>query len=203
MKKLITYDYKIYKSGYNKRLEISSVISLIFLIFIFYFFPKFVSRAFMLPEIPHPEIIVIDIPQTIQPNVKRPPRPSRPVIPIPSEDMSILEDITIEIEDIEDLIAPDKVFNPDELEGLPYMPRQVLEVLPEKTADNPKGEVLLSLHVDKNGNVKAHKVIKNTTESRHCLESVIKAAYSSRWQPVIIDENIYEYWIYKSYQFDK
>ena len=202
MDNLITKEIRLYKSDYNKRLEISVIFSLIILITLFYAFPKFFSSSFHLPDISQPKIIVIDIPQTIQPNVKRPPQPTRPAIPVPSEDMDILDDITMEIEDIDDLITSDKVFNPDELEGLPYIPRQVLEVLPENTSDNPRGEVLLSLHIDKNGKVKAHKIIKNTTQSQICLQSVLKAAYSSRWQPVIIDSNIYEYWIYKSYQFE-
>lgn len=199
---IILKEIKRYKSGYKNRLEISIILSLLILIFLFYVFPVFLYSTFQLPDISKPKIIVINIPQTIQPEVKRPPRPTRPAMPVPSENMEILEDLTIEIEDIDDLIAPDRVFNPDELEGLPYLPRQVLEVLPEKSADHPKGEVMLSLHIDRNGKVKAHKVIKNTTRSQACLKSVIHAAYSSHWQPVIIDENIYEYWIYKSYKFD-
>ena len=202
MENSIIKEINIYKFGYIKRLEISVIFSLIILTFLFYTFPKIISGSFSLPDVSIPKIIVIDIPQTIQHNIKHPPRPTRPAIPVPSEDMAILDDITIEIEHIEDWIAPDKIFNPGELEELPYMPRQVLEVLPEKTDDNPKGEILLSLHVDKKGKVKAHKVIRNSTQSQVCLKSVVKAAYNSRWQPVIIDSNIYEYWIYKSYKFD-
>ena len=201
MKYSIRKEIGIYKTGYKKRLEISLILSLIVLIFLFYIFPIFISSTFILTDVLEPQIIVIDIPQTIQKYAKRPPQPTRPAILIPSEDMAILDDVTLEFEDIQDLIILGKVFNPDELEGLPYMPRQVLEVLPEKTENNPKGEILLSLHIDKNGKVKAHKVISNTTQSDICLQHVIKAAYSSRWQPVIIDSNIYEYWIYKSYQF--
>ena len=201
MKYSIRKEIGIYKTGYKKRLEISLILSLIILIFLFYIFPIFISSTVILTDVLEPQIIVIDIPQTIQKYAKRPPQPTRPAILIPSEDMAILDDVTLEFEDIQDLIILGKVFNPDELEGLPYMPRQVLEVLPEKTENNPKGEILLSLHIDKNGKVKAHKVISNTTQSDICLQHVIKAAYSSRWQPVIIDSNIYEYWIYKSYQF--
>lgn len=198
---MFTKEISFYKSGYKKRLELSLILSLTILISLFYLFPIFISGSFMLPEVPAPRIIVIDIPQTIQHYAKRPPQPTRPAILMPSEDMKILDDIPIEFDDSQDLITPGKVFNPDELEGLPYMPRQVLEVLPEKTEDNPKGEILLSLHIDKNGKVKAHKVISNTTQSEICLEHVINAAYHSSWQPVIIDTSIYEYWIYKSYQF--
>jgi hypothetical protein len=201
MKNSIRKELGTYKTGYIKRLELSLILSLVVLIFLFYVFPIFISGSFILPEVPEPKIIVIDIPQTIQHYAKRPPQPTRPAILVPSEDVEILDDIPMEYDDIQDLIDPGKVFNPDELEGLPYMPRQVLEVLPEKAENNPKGEILLSLHIDKNGKVKAHKVISNTTHSDICLQHVIKAAYNSRWQPVIIDSNIYEYWIYKSYQF--
>ncbi|MBN1406355.1 MAG: hypothetical protein JW956_01120 [Calditrichaceae bacterium] len=195
-------DIDIYKAGYTKRLEVSLIVSLLILIILFYLFPVFLSGAFILPDISNPQITVIEIPQTVQKYAKRPPQPSRPAIPIPSDDIALLDDIPIEFEQVQDFIMPGKIFNPDELEGLPYMPRQVLEVLPEKTENNPKGEILLSLHIDKNGKVKTHKVISNTTGSDICLQHVIKAAYSSRWQPVIIDSSIYEYWIYKTYKFE-
>ncbi|MEJ2544643.1 MAG: hypothetical protein P8Y99_11300 [Calditrichaceae bacterium] len=202
MKNLITKEIGIYKTGYKKRLELSLVFSLLILLILFYLYPVFLSGIFVLPDIPNPQINVIDIPQTVQNRAKRPPQPSRPAIPVPSEDIAILDDIPIDFEQVQDFNMPGKIFNPDELEGLPYIPRQILEVLPEKTENNPKGEILLSLHIDKNGKVKAHKVISNTTGSDICLQHVIKAAYSSRWQPVIIDSNIYEYWIYKSYKFE-
>ena len=202
MKNLITKEIGIYKTGYKKRLELSLVVSLVLLVILFYLFPHFLSGSFILPDIPNPQITVIDIPQTIQNLAKRPPQPSRPAILVPSEDIAFLDEIPIKLDEVQDLIDPGKVFNPDELEGLPYMPRQILEVLPEKTENNPSGEILLSLHIDKNGRVKAHKVISNTTGSDLCLQHVIKAAYSSHWQPVIIDSNTYEYWIYKSYKFE-
>lgn len=202
MKSKIIQNINSYKSGYKKRLEVSIITSLFGLMILFYMYPEFIADIFILPEVPGPEVVVINIPQTIQRNAKRPPRPATPAIPVPSEDIAILDDITLEIERIEDLIAPDKVFNPDELEGLPYLPRQVLEVLPGKSTDNPTGEIMLSLHIDKNGKVIDHKVLKNTTQSQTCLQSVVKAVYSSRWQPVVIDSTKYEYWIYKSYHFE-
>ena len=201
MKNKLREELGIYKTGYKKRLEISVILSLIFFVCLFYLFPVFISGFFILPDVPVPQITVIDIPKTVQHYAKRPPQPIQPAIPVPSEEMSIMDDIEIETENIRDLIDPSRVFNPDELEGLPYMPRQILEVLPEKTTDNLRGEIILSLHIDKNGKVKAHKVVKNTTGSEACLKSVINAAYHSRWQPVVIDANIYEYWIYKSYMF--
>lgn len=202
MEKSIFKELKNYKYGYKKRLEISAAAGMLFLMLLFYVFPVFVNEYFILPDVPKPRTIVISIPRTIQRTAKRPPRPQTPAIPIPSEDFSIPDDITLEIEDVQDLIDPGKIFNPDELEGLPYIPRQVLEVLPEKCGENIRGEIMLSLHIDKNGRVKSHEVIKNTTGSHLCLNSVIRAAYGSRWQPVIIDSNIYEYRIYKSYHFE-
>lgn len=188
--------------NYHKKLELTFIIALLFLTIIMYLFPKFYAFSRELPELKPPQIIVIEIPRTVQIKVKRPPRPSRPAIPIPVDEIEILDDIQIDFKTMSDILSSEKIFSVDELDGLPYIPRQILEVLPEQGDEKYTGEVLLSLRIGKNGRVKEHKILKNTTNSPICLKSVITAAYNSRWQPVIIDSNIYEYWIQKSYQFN-
>lgn len=85
--------------------------------------------------------------------------------------------------------------------SLPFIPRQILEVLPEKS-ECSKGMIILALHVGKNGNVKTHKVMMNSSGRQICLEKVIEAAYKSRWQSVKIEGDVVEYWVEKTYTFN-
>jgi len=193
---------KINNLNYHKKLEMGFIAALLILTVLMYIFPKFYAFSRELPAIKAPQIIVIEIPRTIQINVKRPPRPSKPAIPVPVDEIEILEDIEIDFETMSDILSSEKIFSSEELEGLPYIPRQILEVLPEQGEEKYSGEILLSLRIGKKGRVKEHKILKNTTNSPLCLKNVITAAYNSKWQPVIIDSNIYEYWIQKSYHFN-
>ena len=125
-----------------------------------------------------------------------------PSIIVPVGEPEILDEIELNFEDIKEVIPSDKIFLADELEGLPYIPRQILEVLPEQSDEKYQGKIILSLWIDKKGKAKDHKVLMNTTGSKECLDHVLKAAYKSKWQPVVIDSNIYEYWIEKTYVFN-
>jgi hypothetical protein len=84
--------------------------------------------------------------------------------------------------------------------SLPFVPRQILEVLPEKS-ECGKGVIVLALHVGKNGKVKEHKVMLNSSGTQICLEKVIEAAYKSRWQSVKMEGSVVEYWVEKTYTF--
>jgi periplasmic protein TonB len=85
------------KLKYRKVLEAAMSIALVILIGLFYSFKKFES-TFVLPAQPDITIETVDIPQTQQ--IQRPPPPSRPSIPIESEDEDILDDVTIEETDV-------------------------------------------------------------------------------------------------------
>lgn len=86
--------------------------------------------------------------------------------------------------------------------GLPFTPKQILEVMPQKTEKRVEGSISLSLLIGPDGNVRKHKVISNTTGNAECLKSVIEAAYKSRWEKVSIKGNPVEYWTDKSYIFN-
>lgn len=87
------------------------------------------------------------------------------------------------------------------LPRLPFVPRQVLEVVPEKEDDNTEGEIDLILRIGTDGSVKEHKVNSNTTNSFRYLNNVIKAAYKSRWEAVTYKGDKVEYWVEKKYSF--
>ncbi|MGE5352892.1 MAG: hypothetical protein ACM3P0_12470 [Acidobacteriota bacterium] len=88
------------------------------------------------------------------------------------------------------------------LPRLPFIPRQVLEVVPEKPGDNAEGEIDLILRIGTDGLVKEHRVNSNTTNSNMYLNNVIKAAYKSRWEAVTYKGGRVEYWIEKKYSFN-
>lgn len=88
-----------------------------------------------------------------------------------------------------------------DLPRLPFIPRQVLEVVPEKPGDNAEGEIDLILRIGTDGLVKEHRVSSNTTKSSNYLNNVVKAAYKSRWEAVTYKGGRVEYWIEKKIQF--
>jgi len=84
---------------------------------------------------------------------------------------------------------------------LPFIPRQILEVLPQNV-EGEKGEILLLLKIGKDGFVKEHKVIINTIEGPNGLKNVLEAAYRSRWEKLKIEGSQIEYWVEKKYRFN-
>ncbi len=84
---------------------------------------------------------------------------------------------------------------------LPFMPRQVLEVIPENV-DGANGEIVLLLKIGTEGTVKEHKIIFNTTNDSQVLNHVLEAAYKSRWEKIKMDGRQIEYWIEKTYKYN-
>ena len=84
---------------------------------------------------------------------------------------------------------------------LSFTPRQILEVVPERL-DKVKGIIKLSVRIGKEGLVKDHKVLQNTTDNSSCLVKVLEAVYKSRWQAVKIEGTFIEYWTEKTYRFE-
>jgi len=85
--------------------------------------------------------------------------------------------------------------------SLPFVPRQILEVLPQNV-EREKGEILLLLKIGKDGFVKEHKVIINTLNDSAGLKNVIDAAYKSRWEKIKMEGTQIEYWVEKKYRFN-
>ncbi len=84
---------------------------------------------------------------------------------------------------------------------LTFTPRQILEVIPERESGF-KGVIKLSVRIGRDGLVKDHKVVQNTTGSPECLSRVLQAAYKSKWQPVKLEGKVVEYWTEKTYRFE-
>ena len=189
-----------YKEKYTRNIEISLIVTLIFFILLFYFFAKFDPTSYHFSSGKISTIEVIHIPITTQQrNMK--PRPSKPIIPVESDVIELLDYV-----EIEDLIRGDSsgieiISGPVYYTDLPFTPRQLLDVLPERIDESVSGEIILSLRIGINGLVKEYKVKKNTTFCNPCLQNVINAAQQSRWEPAVMDNHKIEYWIDKIYHF--
>lgn len=83
---------------YKKTLELSSIIGLMVLAVLFYSFQRYEGRI-EAPEEKKMVIESVEIPPTQQ--LQKPPPPSRPSIPVESEDEDLLDDVTIEETEID------------------------------------------------------------------------------------------------------
>lgn len=149
-------------------------------------------------------IDVENIPVTRQ--ARRAPPPPKPTVPIPSDDETIPEDVTIE-----ETTLKERVY--DLVEGNPEVggahitpPRLVGPVAPEMPKDEYKhgvqGIVKLSVHVDNKGRVTEVVVLDNTTSSEKCARAAIEAAYGSRYFPAREGRRMVEAWSFITYRFD-
>lgn len=203
--------FKILKNEYRIVFKFSLITSLAFCILLFLFFPN------ISPPPPFPKeyqsllFTINDIaPNTAQENIKN-PKPPEPKIFIPDvvDEPEILPDEEIVSQTKNEESGSGK--NNANVSGsgtaldlpqLPFVPRQILEVLPQHVDKNTKGLVELSLKIGTDGHVIEHKIVNNTTESPQVLQSVITAAYKSKWEPVKIDNNKVVYWVEKTYSFN-
>jgi protein TonB len=92
------------KLRYPIAVRVTTLISVLMLITLLIAFPRFGVKEFLEKEI-HIEIEQFDIPQTQQ--FELPPPPSRPSIPVESEDEDLADDITIEETELDDFVEWD------------------------------------------------------------------------------------------------
>ncbi len=85
-------------------------------------------------------------------------------------------------------------------QSLPFVPRQILEVLPDNSNET-KGYIILALRIGTDGKVQEHKILYNSMDTE-LLQKVLDAAKKSRWQTVKMEGEKVEYWIEKKYRFD-
>ena len=201
--------FKILRKEYRFRFEISLVSSLLLCILLFLFFPK-ISPPLMHPPVYQTIIFTINdgALNTVQADLSN-PKPSEPKIVIDNvvDDPEILPDVKILS------LQSDKSSGNGKSSGnslnssginaplLPFIPRQILEVLPSNIDGDFTGYIDLRLKIGTDGKVIEHKVIANTTGSNKYLQNVITAAYKSRWEPIKINNSKIDYWVEKTYTF--
>ena len=92
------------KLRYPIAVRVSMLIGVLMLITLLVAFPRFTAKEFLEKEI-QIEIEQFDIPQTQQ--FELPPPPSRPSIPVESENEDLADDVTIEETELEDFVEWD------------------------------------------------------------------------------------------------
>ena len=198
-----TGEYKNLKNLFRKNIEKSLLIVLAFFIIIFQLSKRWDIAG---SPIEIPDVVIYlnikDVPITKQ-GVKK-PRPLLPTVPIPVEDPAVPEDLTIETTDVDfDLQLPPM----PEGDGFFSIaqPRPIADVFPEypesEQKKGVKGEVELSLLVDETGIVKNVQVVKNTTNSKVCEQSAIRAAYQMKFMPAKKNKKYVAVWVRKNYKF--
>ena len=200
--------FKILRKEYKLRFEISLISSLLFCILLFLLFPKIAPPSTPPPVYQSVLITINDITQNTVQSETFNPIPHEPKVIITSviDDPEILPDIKIinsgenvGTEKGESFISSQN--SGIEAPQLPFVPKQILEVLPDNNDDDISGYIDLRLKIGTDGKVIEHKVIANTTGSNKYLQNVIVAAYKSRWEPIKIDNSKIDYWVEKTYTF--
>ncbi len=205
----MTDRFKILKNEYKIHIKISLIISLSLIIVLFIVFPNISPTS---PPVPVYQSIIITINDLTQNTVQSKignPKPPEPKIIIPN---NLEEPETLPDEKILSVLSNTNLENGNftHISGnetsldaplLPFVPKQILEVLPHNSDEDVNGYVDIKLKIGTNGKVIEYKIIANTTGSQKYLQSVIDAAYKSRWEPVKINSNKVVYWVEKTYTF--
>jgi len=192
---------------YRRNLKAGIAAALILAIVLFGFFPEFRRNKALIQQ-SEPLILLSDVPSTVHDNSfpAPSPHPPMPEIIAPAD---VLEWPLPDV-DITDVSAAGNNTNGKDaladkgnsgFSPASFIPKQTLEVFPEKSKNHAEGEVKLSLRIGGEGKALAHKVLLNTTGSEECLQNSIKAAYKSRWNPVDTALISSGYWVEKTYEF--
>ncbi|HPG39784.1 MAG TPA: TonB family protein [bacterium] len=197
---------KLYQFAHRVHVERALVFTLLLIIFTLQIIPKrFVNKQ---PELAAVKISikVEDIPATEQRLRHGNPAPSRPVIPVPSDEV-YPEDDTIDETNVRWTLG-DSPFGRSGLtigkaDTIP--PRPLMQTLPEYPEELQKkrveGSVKLLLKVDENGRVVDVVMAGNTTGSEECRELAVAAAYKSTYIPARSDNRNIEMWTSCVYSF--
>lgn len=189
-----------YKTNYLKILEKSFIISVSSLILIFYCSQRKQGGADKMIDYELPALLVVEIPRTVQILHDRKPPPTKPVIPVASDEMDILEDIEIDLFQYDIDIGTEIGGGNKAMPSI--MPRQIVEVMPEEMDSEVKGIISLSLLVGRDGRIIKHKVLKNTTRNPLYLKNIVRTAYKSKWMPAVLNGSPIDYWVTKTYSFN-
>ncbi len=175
------------KLKYRKVLQASTAGALFLLTILFYSFQKYDS-TFQLEEQPELTIQTIEIPPTQQ--IQKPPPPSRPSIPVESEDEDLLDDVTIEeteidLAQIDDAPPPppeeDEVFEFFAVSEKPKLLHKETPKYPDLARRaGIEGRVTIMVTISKKGDVIDAKVLKSIPMLD---EAALSAAKKCKFKP--------------------
>ncbi len=197
------------KIHYSRNFEIALIISLSIVILLFTFFPNNLGKGKTSNNNNSIIFTLKDIPPTVQSSGSKQTAqqiPKVPAILIPSniEQPEVLKDIKITDNNLN---SSGSTANATSAKAgasspLPFVPRQILEVIPKKADKDVNGYIKLSLKIGTDGKVESYKIIANTTNCSQCLKNVLEAALKSRWQPAAVNGRNIGYRVEKTYNFN-
>ena len=193
------------KGQYKKMLELGLIVSLLLHILLMQGFKKIEEKG-VIQSSKLSALTVEEIPQTIQ--EKSAPAPSRPTVPIASEDEELSDDETMDIMDFDFDSEPPPPPPPpdtggDEVFFVPFEDAPVPIGGWEALADNLvypdiamkagiEGIVRVNAHIDVKGNVLHTKILKSLTG---CDQAAMDAVKKTKWIPAKQREQAVEVWV--------
>jgi len=194
------------KLRYPIAVRVSMLIGVLMLITLLVAFPRFTAKEFLEKEI-QIEIEQFDIPQTQQFDL--PPPPSRPSIPVESENEDLADDVTIEETELEDFVEWDTPPPPPDegprvrfipyddppvpLGGYSAIQRNI--IYPEIAQEaGIEGTVVIQAFVDKKGKVTDTVVLKGIPNTG-LNEAAITAIEKTRFKPAKQRDRAVGVWI--------
>ena len=194
------------KLRYPIAVRVSMLIGVLMLITLLVAFPRFTAKEFLEKEI-QIEIEQFDIPQTQQFDL--PPPPSRPSIPVESENEDLADDVTIEETELEDFVEWDTPPPPPDegprvrfipyddppvpLGGYSAIQRNI--IYPEIAQEaGIEGTVVIQAFVDKKGKVTDTVVLKGIANTG-LDEAAMTAIEKTRFKPAKQRDRAVGVWI--------
>jgi TonB family protein len=201
---------KTNKTFYGKRihrLELGAIFVLLFVLLFFYMFPKKFEKLHVKNRTVLIDFTVESIPATKQMVRRGKPRPKKPSVPIPAEDLDFPEDATIDDESFKWNFGGSPLGNSgltaSRADTIP--PRPILQVMPEYPEQlrkqKIKGSIKLLVRIGNNGAVKDVIVSDNSTGSDICERIAIESAYKSSYMPAKTEKKAIDMWTSCTYSF--
>lgn len=189
------------------RLEKIAVAILLLFILAFQMVPKRFPKEKRKINIVSVDFIIEAMPATKQLLRRGKPKPQKPTVPIPIEDLSFPEDATIDEANYDwqwgGTLFGNAGLTTAHVDTIP--PRPVLQVMPEYPEqlrkNSIKGSIKLLVKIGNNGLVKDVIVSNNSTGSDLCEKIAIDAAYRSTFVPASWNNNSIEMWTSCIYSF--
>ncbi len=200
---------KEFKSRYQRNFELSLVLSLVFLIAVFQGWKQFEHEAnVVIPEFDKP--IYAENIRTVYP--QKIPKPSRPAIPVETDDPDVPIDATIEGNSkfITNIVPPPPPFNPEKekIDNDPFisydepptpvggfMAIQRKVVYPEIARKaGVEGRVVVKCLIDERGNVIETQILQSLGNNG-CDEAAITAVRSVKWKAAMQRDKPVKVWI--------
>ncbi len=195
------------KLRYQRWFEASLIVTLVLVVLLFYAFKKFEAPPTLEKKV-DTEIKIEQIPPTQQ--LEKPPPPSRPQIPIESEDEDLPEDLTIEETEVDFSQQTQDTPPPPEEEEEPIVPFFALSEKPKEIKRvNPEypelakkagveGTVVVKVLVNTKGDVEKVEVLKS-----HPLldDSAVEAARQFKFKPGKQRDKYVKVWVSIPFNF--